>query len=44
VSTPPNALMHSRGWVQTRDLMIFGTLISLVALALMVGVVAVAGR
>jgi hypothetical protein len=36
--------MHSRGWVQTRDLMIFGTLISLVALALMVGVVAVAGR
>ena len=44
VSTPPNALMHSRGWVQTRDLMIFGTLISLLALGLMVVAAAVAGR
>jgi len=44
VSTPPNALMHSRGWVQTRDLMIYGTLISLIALGVMVAVAAVLGR
>ena len=44
VSTPPNALMHSRGWVQTRDLMIYGTLISLIALGVMMAVAAVLGR
>jgi sodium-dependent dicarboxylate transporter 2/3/5 len=43
VSTPPNALMHSRGWVQTRDLMVYGTLISLIALGGMVAVVALMG-
>ena len=43
VSTPPNALMHSRGWVQTRDLMVYGTLISLIALVGMVAVVALMG-
>jgi len=44
VSTPPNALVHGRGWVQTRDLMIYGTLISLLALGVMVAVAAVLGR
>jgi sodium-dependent dicarboxylate transporter 2/3/5 len=43
VSTPPNALMHSRGWVQTRDLMVYGTLISLIALGGMVALVALMG-
>jgi hypothetical protein len=35
--------MHSRGWVQTRDLMVYGTLISLIALGGMVAVVALMG-
>ncbi len=42
VSTPPNALVHGRGWVPTTDLLWCGTLLSLIGLVCMVGWVVLA--